>query len=346
LNNELYISNTFSASIFMRVLTCAHITAQTTVLPTTDFRSAYMKVGQFRQDHTLSRVPIMALTATASRQVRTDIIQRLLLKKGCRQLCNSVDRTNLHITVRPIKAGGVIENMAQVVRLLAADADTDGAAGGSTIVYMPTTNGVDNVTQHLSSVLEPYGLGVCGYHGKMSPELKADAHSKFLTGQCRVIVATVAFGMGIDKADVRRIVHYGSPKCLEDYYQQIGRAGRDGRVSQCLLLHSDSDLLGYGSGFYTDSLSAEAKTRHMRAIESMRHFANCSGCRRVEILRHFEEQAPYSRCETCDNCALSTQFAEDLQRDFSSECAVLFSAIRRHMGKVIIVYCYVNLDTE
>lgn len=140
--------------------------------------------------------------------------------------------------------------------------------------------------------------------------------------------------MGIDKPDVRRIIHYGSPKCMEDYYQQIGRAGRDGLISQCLLLHSDGELMEYASGFYTDSLSIEAKKRHMSNLESMRRFANCTGCRRVEILRYFEEEAPYRRCNTCDNCAVAEQYAGELSRDFAEECFLLKKFIYQNSGKV------------
>lgn len=93
--------------------------------------------------------------------------------------------------------------------------------------------------------------------------------------------------------------------------------------------------MSYGSGFYTDSLSEVAKKRHMESISSMKRFANFSGCRRVEILRHFQEQAPYSHCGTCDNCAAGYQFKDDQARDFSKECVCLFNAIRRNFGKVI-----------
>ena len=110
--------------------------------------------------------------------------------------------------------------------------------------------------------------------------------------------------------------------------------GRDGLPSQCILLHSDSEFLEYGSGFYTNNLSSEAKERHMKRIESMRKFVNSSNCRRVEILRHFEENAPYTNCNTCDNCAAKIQFADDSQRDFADECAILFSTVNRNPGKV------------
>lgn len=154
-----------------------------------DFRSAYMHLNKVRQEPLLSDIPIMALTATASLKVRDDIKKRLTLRPDCIQLTNSVDRTNLHITVRPIVPGGVVANMALVVRLLQEDA----AAGktGSTIVYLPTTKGVEAVAQHLSAELATTGVHVAAYHGKMDPGERDQAHREFLTGQSRVIVATV-----------------------------------------------------------------------------------------------------------------------------------------------------------
>lgn len=93
--------------------------------------------------------------------------------------------------------------------------------------------------------------------------------------------------------------------------------------------------MGYASGFYTDNLSTEAKKRHMVGIESMRQFANSSNCRRVEVLRHFQEKPPYSRCNTCDNCGIDNKFAADLERDFSEESMLILSAVFRNTDKVI-----------
>lgn len=154
-----------------------------------DFRVAYLEVGKFRLDSILSMVPIMALTATASQQVRLDINQRLNLAKCCKQFCTSVDRTNLHITVREIKAGGVNVNMQYVVDLLLADRAAQ--ENGSTIIFVPTTSGVDKVADYLTRAFEMHGINVTSYHGKMSSEERASAHKEFLTGRCPVIVATV-----------------------------------------------------------------------------------------------------------------------------------------------------------
>lgn len=106
------------------------------------------------------------------------------------------------------------------------------------------------------------------------------------------------------------------------------------------MFHSDSELLAYGSGFYTEKLSRDAKKRHMDSIESMRQFANSSECRRVGILRYFQEEPPYSKCNTCDNCATNIKFESDTNRDFSEEFILIANTIYANFGKVYNVLCF------
>lgn len=154
-----------------------------------DFRMSYMHVGKIRSDAVLSSVPIMALTATASLKVRNDIIKILKLKSGCLQLCNSVDRTNLHITVRPIQPGGIAVNMPQIVDILLSQKESRN--GGSTIIYMPTTKKVDSAARYMTECLAPHGIQVTAYHGQMSVHDRSVSHKLFLTGECSIIIATV-----------------------------------------------------------------------------------------------------------------------------------------------------------
>ena len=129
-------------------------------------------------------------------------------------------------------------------------------------------------------------------------------------------------------------VHYGAPKTIEDYYQQIGRAGRDGSPSECTLLASDADFTRYASDFYTEKLPEHAKRHMLASTERLRAFFNqqCT-CRWVELLGAFEERAPFASCGSCDVCKTRKEHAGDLERDFSAEARILLTAVRRLPGK-------------
>ena len=142
-----------------------------------------------------------------------------------------------------------------------------------------TQNDTESVAGFLSEKLAP-SMKVACYHGGLSMGEREDAHVAFLNGQVQVIVATVAFGMGIDKPDVRRIIHYGPPKTVEEYFQQIGRAGRDGFDSICELISADTDFQSYSSDFYMKGLSPENRKQVAASTEALRRYASSStpGC--------------------------------------------------------------------
>ena len=158
--------------------------------------------------------------------------------------------------------------------------------------YVMTQSDAESVAGFLSEKLAP-SLKVACYHGGLSMGAREDAHVAFLNGQVQVVVATVAFGMGIDKPDVRRIIHYGPPKTVEEYFQQIGRAGRDGLDSVCELISSDSDFRQYSSDFYTKNLSEENIKHVTASTEALRNFASCSSCRWRWLLEYFGETPSY-----------------------------------------------------
>ena len=134
--------------------------------------------------------------------------------------------------------------------------------------------------------------------------------------------------MGIDKPDIRRVVHYGAPKTVEEYYQQIGRAGRDGGPAQCVLICKDADFAAYSSDFYTGDLSAQARQIVTASTEKLRAFAaEPSTCRWCKLLSHFGEAGTITACGSCDNCKAKEQYKGDTERDFGAVARVLLSAL-------------------
>ena len=225
-----------------------------------DFRPEYMKLGRVR-DILGPSVPIMALTATAVPNVQGDIIRALKLRAGVggteallHVAKSSFDRHNLAISVRRKGGGGLASTLAPLLKQFAAEAQMGPL--GSTLIYVPTQAETMTIAAYLRDNVrvDPVGsssssssctsssssgggraLDVRSYHGGMTMTDRESTHRAFLTGACPVVVCTLAFGMGIDKPDVRRVVHFGPPQTVEQYYQEIGRAGRDGLSSECIM---------------------------------------------------------------------------------------------------------------
>jgi ATP-dependent DNA helicase RecQ/Werner syndrome ATP-dependent helicase len=283
-----------------------------------DFRPTYREVSRARVE--LPGLPVMALTATAVPRVQEDILAQLGMKNPVISR-SSFDRPNLRLACTRKQTRALDFNKIATMII---------EGGGSTIVYVPTQGDTDTVATFLSDHhrLQSAGIQVRSYHaGKYAPDREA-AHLDFLSGRAQVIVATVAFGMGIDKPDIRRIVHYGPPKTVEEYFQQVGRAGRDGLSADCVLISNDSDFNNYASEFYTKGLTLERKEQQLKSTEALRGFAAGCGCRRHWLLEYFGEKAGFgNRCGTCDTCISSASHENDLSRDFSVPAAVIFEAI-------------------
>ena len=192
------------------------------------------------------------------------------------------------------------------------------ASKQSTIVYAPTRSQVDEVAMYLQANVKN-SVKIEAYHAGLSNAERATAHTNFLTGKSSVVVATVAFGMGIDKPDIRRIIHYGSPKTLEEYYQQIGRAGRDGLPAECVMYVAESDFDRYKSDFYLGGLTGKARQATETSMAALRTFClDAETCRRKALLNYFAEHSPAfgDRCGTCDTCLNVATYGDDAQRDF------------------------------
>jgi RecQ family ATP-dependent DNA helicase len=309
----------------------------------TDFRPSFQHIGQFRDRPELSDVPIMALTATAGEKVKDDIRKMLKMRTDCVVSALSVDRKNLAITVQNERAGAGLEGN---LRFLVEHAQSVGGVAklGATIVYCTTQKEVDAVATMLRAKLVSNGSSSNGssssggkqvmmYHAGLPPEARKEAHYAFLTGECVVLVATVAFGMGIDKADIRRVVHFGCPLSLEEYLQQIGRAGRDGEPSECVMVYSDGEMaprLGRRLGDLTNTVLKQAATDN---FDTVRAFAMATtGCRRAIIMRYFGECPAQHGCTNCDLCVARRTYQGGNMRDFSAEARLLLTAVRLGNG--------------
>jgi ATP-dependent DNA helicase RecQ len=248
-----------------------------------DFRPEYRQLASLRDS--LPDVPVMALTATATGRVREDIIERLHLRKP-RCYTASFNRPNL--TYRVVPRAQPYDQVLAFLR---------GRPGESGIIYCASRKATESVAERLVADR----ISARPYHAGLTGEERARHQELFLRDEIRVICATIAFGMGINKPNVRFVLHYDLPKNIEGYYQETGRAGRDGLPSECVLLFSAADVVKQTA--FIEEKSDPEEQRHARAqLQQMVHYAECATCRRVELLGYFGEEWPEGGCGACDNC--------------------------------------------
>lgn len=195
-----------------------------------DFRPDYKRLGVLRKR--FPQVPTMALTATATPRVRMDILKQLNLTKP-KWFLSSFNRSNLKFSVLPKKGSSTLEEILTFIR--------NRPIHDSGIIYCLSRKECDSVALAISQK----GVKACSYHAGLTDSVRESRQKDWITNKVRVICATVAFGMGIDKPDVRFVLHYSMPKSIEGYYQEAGRAGRDGELAQCILYYNYSDMLRY-----------------------------------------------------------------------------------------------------
>jgi len=247
-----------------------------------DFRPEYRELKKLRGH--LPDVPIMALTATATERVRADVIKELELRDP-RFYVASFNRPNL--TYRVVPKTAPYEQLLAFIRSRPND---------SGIVYCASRKSTESVARNLNED----GVSAKPYHAGLTNVERTKHQDTFLRDDLRVITATIAFGMGINKPNVRFVVHYDLPKNLESYYQETGRAGRDGLPSECVLLFSPGDVAKQRH-FIDEKTEKEASIARAQ-LQQMVHYAETRECRRAVLLEYFGETFPLQSCESCDSC--------------------------------------------
>ncbi|NXY76618.1 WRN helicase, partial [Glareola pratincola] len=294
-----------------------------------DFRNSFRSLGSLKK--ALPSVPIVALTATASPSIREDIVNCLNLKNP-QVTCTSFDRPNLYLEVRR-QSGNMLRDLKQFLTRKGSTSVYD--FEGPTIIYCPSRK----ATEQVVSELRKLGVACGAYHAGMGIRQRRETHHQFMRDEIQCVVATVAFGMGINKADIRLVIHYGAPKEMESYYQEIGRAGRDGLPASCHVLWTSTDL-AFNRHLLSEIRNEAFRLYKLKMLAKIEKYLVANTCRRKIILSHFEDKQLRKASsgimgteECCDNCrsrASCFVVSGDLEgglQDFGKQAYQLLSAV-------------------
>ena len=291
-----------------------------------DFRPDYKLLGEVREQ--FPGVPVMALTATATENVKVDVIHNLKIQ-GCEVLTQSFNRPNLTYEVRSKgKSKDVLQDIVKTI--------TESYRNQSGIIYCLSRQTCETLATQLR---DEHNIKAHHYHAGMDPQCKNDVQEQWQAGTYHVIVATIAFGMGIDKPDVRFVIHHTIPKSLEGYYQETGRAGRDGVRSRCFLYYGYQDTAALKRMIDDGEGSSEQKHRQREMLRNVVQFCeNKTDCRRVQVLEYFNEQFRAEDCNAaCDNCNSKSIFRSEDFTDYAISAVELVRRIQHQ--KVTILHC-------
>lgn len=285
-----------------------------------DFRPEYRNIRSMIESIG-ENIPVIALTATATPKVQTDIVKSLNMRNE-RKFISSFNRPNLYYEVRPkLNKDQTIKEILQILK---------GKDNPSAIIYVQARK----TTEELAEMLNLNGISAAPYHAGMDAKSRAHVQDSFLGEEVMVICATIAFGMGIDKPDVRVVIHYDIPKSIENYYQETGRSGRDGMEGSCYSFYAPKDIYKLEK-FLRDKPVAEREMGG-QLLEEVVAYAETSGCRRKFLLYYFGEEFDDSHCEgMCDNCRYPKE-KHEVKNEVKTALEVVLKLKEGYSTKVIV----------